>query len=92
MPVYMLAGSGANGAPVKLIEAVTCFPSGKKFPDCRSDFCDIQPVRLGLISIEHDPMSLLGATGGNGSSMTSIGSGIGGGGNPSARSVLALLE
>ncbi|KAJ5821645.1 uncharacterized protein N7525_010929 [Penicillium rubens] len=80
IPMYILAGSGAAGAPVKFTVAMTWFPSGRKLPPARCESMAMQPVRRGLISGVQAPSSSVGATGGSGSSTTSIGSGAGGGG------------
>src|SRR5205807_1004016 len=78
----MLAGSGAAGAPAKLIGKRTWWPSHmydgpSAIPE--SD-ASMHPVPFGLTAAEHAPAVVDGAVGGNGSSLTEIGSGAGAGG------------
>jgi hypothetical protein len=73
----MLAGSGAAGAPTKVTTAVTCKPSGVKLP-LFIPHGAMQPVPRAFISRVQAPSLLLPKAGGNGSSMTSIVSGVGG--------------
>lgn len=79
----MLPGSGAVEAPTNSTVITTCFPSGVKSPAWKeSDIFPMQPVRRGLIDGVQAPVLLSGATGGSGSSTTSIDSDRGGSGIP----------
>lgn len=70
--------AGAAGAPTNSTLATTCFQSGWKSPAWKSPTATaMQPVRRGLISPVQAPSAVVGATGGRGSSTTSIGSGMG---------------
>lgn len=68
----MLAGLGEAGAPVKFELATTCLPSGRKVPLWTEEVRSRQPVRW-----VQEPGLVLGATGGRGSSVMTMGSGCG---------------
>src|SRR4051794_3543714 len=78
----MPRGSGADGAPAKLIGINTWRPSDAYDGPSAMPLSAalMQPVPFGLAARSHAPAAVDGAVGGNGSSPTVTGSGAGAGG------------